>query len=185
MTDAPRFPRPLRNRVLVKELPWETTTASGLVHLPQTASQHEQNWRALVLAVGPGKAQPGLLKRMQGWLRRELTLNEKSGTNGSWSEGTALLEELDAGIERGFGTDVQPGDIIVVSRYVHTEVRVGEEICRIIGATDILAVLEPTEASEMRRWAQALLGRLAAPWNGEQSSEPTVRAARLEELTAE
>ena len=38
MTDAgPRFPRPLRNRVLVKELPPEDKTASGLIHIPDQA----------------------------------------------------------------------------------------------------------------------------------------------------
>jgi len=128
--------RPLRDRVLVKELPWREVTDGGLF-MPQQAKEHDQVWRALVLAVGPGKAQPGLLQRVRAWISRATSLGEPADYN----VGRELAKELGAGIDTGFGADVQPGDVVLVSKYVHSKVRQGgEEVC-VIAATDILGVV--------------------------------------------
>lgn len=171
MTDV-RFPRPLRNRVLVKELPPEQTSASGLIHLPdQAKGVHEQNWRALVLAVGPGKAQPRFLKDLAAELEQLAEFAQAGAPDdpdGGRINGRALgpiIRDIREAQERGFGADVAPGDLVICSKYIHTDVRVGEETCRIVAATDILAVLEeasdPRVAEQCREVVRRVLG--AAP----------------------
>lgn len=46
--------RPIRDFILLQPSPQETTTASGLLHLPKTASK-SKTLQGTVLAVGPGR----------------------------------------------------------------------------------------------------------------------------------
>ena len=85
------------------------------------------------------------LKRFQ-FARRPPPLNAFEGDpDPSEIEGKRIHVDLLDAMASGFGADVKPGDVVICSKYVHTEVRVGDEMCRIIPATDILAVLEETE----------------------------------------
>jgi chaperonin GroES len=147
--------RPLRDRVLVKELPWPGKTGGGL-HLPDQAKKRDELWRAVVVAVGPGKPAPELL-------RRALKLLDEAGgqpPDPEWYDQRGELEaDVRAGISVGFGADVKVGDVVLVSKYVHTKVSIGGEEHCVIAATDILGVV--TDGSEQLREALLhALGRL-------------------------
>lgn len=143
--------RPLRDRVLVKELPWPGKTGGGL-HLPDQARKRDELWRAVVVAVGPGKPATRLLGRA-------IKLVDEAGPQADteWYEGReSWLADVRDAIAVGFGADVKPGDVVLVSKYVHTKVLIGGEEHCVIAATDILGVV--TDGSEQLR--AALLGAL-------------------------
>jgi co-chaperonin GroES (HSP10) len=135
--------RPLRDRVFVKELPWPNVSGGG-IFLPDRGEKREEVWHAVVIAVGPGKPPIGLLRRALGLLDDVDPGATLSGdvTPEAWAEKREqLCGDVRDGIAVGFGADVKPGDVVLVSKYVHTKVRVGGEWCSIIGATDILGVV--------------------------------------------
>ena len=92
--------KPLEDRVVVKPLEAEQTTASGLV-IPDTAKEKPQEGE--VVAVGAGR------------------LNDKG--------------------ER-VPMDVQVGDKVVFSKYGGTELKYGNDEFLVLGARDILAIIE-------------------------------------------
>jgi len=152
--------RPLRDRVLVKEMPWRNTTSTGL-HLPDVAQRKDEVWRAVVVAVGPGKAQPGLVKRLLKWF------DELHGTIGAvGKEGFELHADLQEANATGFGADVKPGDVVLVSKYVHSKIGFGSETLCCIAASDILGVVEG-EANDLRGALEAALSRLDAAGFGQ------------------
>ena len=93
--------KPLEDRVVVKPLEAEQTTASGLV-IPDTAKEKPQEGE--VIAVGPGR----------------------------WNED---------GDER-IPLDIAVGDKVVYSKYGGTELKYGNEEYLVLGARDILAIIE-------------------------------------------
>lgn len=147
--------RPLRDRVLVKELPWPGRTGRGLF-LPDQAKRHDEVWRAVVLSVGPSKLAEALLGRAMKLLRpvgSDDVLPELVRDD-AWHED---YNELREDVALGIGADVKPGDVVLVSKYVHSKVRIGGEECALIGASDILGVV--TDGADMLR--EALLEALA------------------------
>lgn len=132
--------RPLRDRVFVKQLPWPNVSDGGL-YLPDQSEKREEVWHAVVVAVGPGKPPIGLLRRALGLLAdfEAAGGNAEHEPNSEATEG--LMADVRDGIAVGFGADVKPGDVVLVSKYVHTKVRVGGEWCSIIAASDILGVV--------------------------------------------
>jgi co-chaperonin GroES (HSP10) len=156
--------RPLRDRVLVKELPWPGKTGGNL-YLPDQAQKRDELWRAVVLAVGPGKPPLGLLRRALKLLEnapldegpRPPAYHEEAEAEErkAWSDArAAVMRDVLDGITVGFGAEVRPGDVVLVSKYVHTKVRIGGEECCIIAATDILGVV--ADGSEQLREALQL-----------------------------
>ena len=93
--------KPLEDRIVVKALEAEQTTASGLV-IPDTAKEKPQEGE--VIAVGPGR------------------FNED-------------------GDER-IPMDISVGDKVIYSKYGGTEVKYSGEDYLILGARDVLAVIE-------------------------------------------
>ena len=92
--------KPLEDRVVVKPLEAEQTTASGLV-IPDTAKEKPQEGE--VIAVGAGR--------------------------------------FDAKGER-VPMDVKVGDKVVFSKYGGTELKYGNDEFLVLGARDILAIIE-------------------------------------------
>ena len=92
--------KPLEDRVVVKPLEAEQTTASGLV-IPDTAKEKPQEGE--VVAVGAGR------------------FDDKG--------------------ER-VPMDVKVGDKVVFSKYCGTELKYGNEEFLVLGARDILAIIE-------------------------------------------
>lgn len=153
--------RPLRDRVLVKELPWRNKTATG-IHLPDQAQKKDETWRALVVAVGPGRAQPALLRRIAKWMRLAALPNgERDPRLPFFADGDELTVELDECIAHGFGADVKPGDVVLVSKYVHSKIGYGAETLCCIAASDILGVVEG-DANDVRSALETALARLDA-----------------------
>ena len=93
--------KPLEDRIVVKGIEAEQTTASGLV-IPDTAKEKPQEGE--VVAVGPGR------------------FNED-------------------GDER-IPMDISVGDRVIYSKYGGTEVKYGDQEVLILGARDVLAVIE-------------------------------------------
>ena len=92
--------KPLEDRVVVKPLEAEQTTASGLV-IPDTAKEKPQEGE--VVAVGAGR-----------------------------------FDDKGARIP----VDVKVGDKVVFSKYGGTELKYGNEEYLVLGARDILAIIE-------------------------------------------
>ena len=93
--------KPLEDRIIVKSLEAEQTTASGLV-IPDTAKEKPQEGE--VVAVGPGR------------------FNED-------------------GDER-VPMDISVGDRVIYSKYGGTEVKYDGQEVLILGARDVLAIIE-------------------------------------------
>src|SRR5262245_48984740 len=155
--------RPLRDRVLVKELPWRNQTSSGL-QLPDQAQRSDEVWRALVVAVGPGKPAPGLVRRLVEHLERI----DREGAPAL--EGRALCREARSAMAAGFGADVKPGDVVLVSKYVHSKIGYGDEQLCCIAATDILGVVEG-ESNALRQALETALAKLDAAGFGVPADE--------------
>ncbi len=92
--------KPLEDRVVVKPLEAEQTTASGLV-IPDTAKEKPQEGE--VLAIGPGR------------------IDDKGNR---------------------VPLDVAVGDKVIYSKYGGTELKYGNEEFLVLGARDILAIIE-------------------------------------------
>jgi co-chaperonin GroES (HSP10) len=161
--------RPLRNRVLVKELPWPGTTGGGLF-LPDQAKKRDELWRAVVIAVGPGKPAHALLSRALKLLGNAPIEPEKhlpgaaelAEEADAWREAReVVMQDVRDGLACGFGAEVRRGDVVLVSKYIHTKVRIGGEECCMISADDILGVLQDG-AEQLRGALLEVLGRLPA-----------------------
>ena len=117
--------KPLEDRIVVKSLEAEQTTASGLV-IPDTAKEKPQEGE--VLAVGPGK-----------------TLDDGSREAMDVSVGNKVLYAKYAGRIDDKGNrvplDISVGDRVIYSKYGGTEIKHKGDEFLILSARDVLAVV--------------------------------------------
>ena len=103
--------KPLEDRIVIKSLEAEQTTASGLV-IPDTAKEKPQEGE--VLAVGPGR-----------W--------NEDGDERIPLDGETYSHDLIM--------DVKVGDRVIYSKYGGTEIKHGGQEYLILSARDVLAIV--------------------------------------------
>jgi hypothetical protein len=82
-------------------------------------------------------------------------------TNGSYGKKNLdVQEEIAKALDEGFGIDgVKPGDVVLVSKYVHSKIGYGDETLCMIAASDILGVVEG-EHNALRQALEMALEKL-------------------------